>query len=254
MELPKFLDLVGESLVFNQEKKEFIFYVPDNFFDTTSKNSIAEIEGERVSMIGLCNWAIVDEDIDIKSEGKQVELHTFNFPTMFLCKPYLIQKINGLKLDKDREPKDYRILRFKKGDEVICQTRVPQIIDNVELFFKLAVITARIPTTIPYDKIWEVFIESARLNGFSFGLNAQLFGIVTAGLCRDPKDISRPFRMTDMKDMHDYKPISIKLIPNYISPYTSIISENWDESLRSAILMKDKEDLPYSPLEKVVTQ
>jgi hypothetical protein len=59
--------------------------------------------------------------------------------------------------------------------------------------------------------------------------------------------------MTDMKDMNAYKLISIKLIPNYISPYTSIISENWDESLISAILMKDKEDLPYSPLEKIVT-
>ena len=253
MQVPKFLDLVGGSLVFNQENKEFIFYVPDNFFDTTTKNPIAQVEGESVTMIGLCNWAIVDLDTNLKTEGKPVELHTFNFPTMFRCKPYLIEKINGLKLDADHEPKDYRILRFRKGDEVVCETRVPQIIDNVELFYKLAVITARIPTTVAYDKFWEIFPESARLNGFSYGLNAQLFGIVTAGLCRDPKNIERPFRMTDMKDMHAYKPISIKLIPNYISPYTSIISENWDESLRSAILMKDKEDIPYSPLEKVVT-
>ena len=58
--------------------------------------------------------------------------------------------------------------------------------------------------------------------------------------------------MTNMKDMNSYKPISVKMLPNYISPYVSIISENFDESLRSAVLMKDKEDLPTSPLEKIV--
>ena len=59
--------------------------------------------------------------------------------------------------------------------------------------------------------------------------------------------------MTDMKDMHGYKPISIKATPNYISPYVAMTSENWDESLRSAILIDDK-DIKYSPLEKIVTQ
>jgi hypothetical protein len=56
-----------------------------------------------------------------------------------------------------------------------------------------------------------------------------------------------------MKNMRDYKPIDIKMVPKFISPYTAITSENWDEALRAAILMKDKEDAPESPLEKVVT-
>lgn len=245
MEVPSFLKLVGDALVFNEDNKEFIFYVPENFFGS-NKTAIAQIEGEYVSMIGLCDWAIID------SNGKRSELKPFCFPTMFLCKPYKIEKVKGLKLDK--EPKDYRLLHFQKGDEVVSQTRVPQIMDNVELFYRLAVMTGRIPTTIPYDKLWSIFLENMELNGSSYGLNAQLFGIVVAGICRDPKDISRPFRLTDMKDMHNYKPISATLIPNYISPYTSLISENFDESLRSAVLMKDKEDIPYSPLEKVVMQ
>lgn len=248
MEVPKFLKLEGESLLFNEDNKEFIFYVPENFFDATSKRAVAEIKGDYVSMIGICDWAIID------SKGQRSELKPFCFPTMFLCKPYDIEKVKGLKLDSDREPKDYRLLHFKKGDEVVSQVRVPQIIDNVELFYKLAIITARIPSTIPYDKLWSIFLENMSLNGSSYGLNAQLFGIVIAGICRDPKDITRPFRMTNMNDMHNYKPVPVTLIPNYISPYTSIISQGWDESLASAILMKDKEDLPYSPLEKIVMQ
>lgn len=250
MEIPKFLRLEGDSLVFNEKNKTFVFYVPENFFNNHSKNAIAEIVGQYVSMIGLCNWAIVD------SNGKRSELKPFDFPTMFLCKPFEIEKVKNLKLLKQLDPADYRLLKFHEGDEVVSQIRVPQIIDNVELFYKLAVITGKFPTTIPYDKGWKIFLENMSLNGNSYGLNAQLFGLVWAGLCRDPKDISRPFRLTNMKDLNNYKPISVKLLPNYISPYTSITSENFDESLMSAIMMKDtpEKDIPYSPLEKIIMQ
>ena len=64
---------------------------------------------------------------------------------------------------------------------------------------------------------------------------------------------SKPFNKTDMKNMYNYKLINITMVPKYISPYTAITSENWDESLRAAILMKDKENAPESPLEKIVT-
>ena len=74
-----------------------------------------------------------------------------------------------------------------------------------------------------------------------------------AALARDKNDISKQFNETDMKNMLDYTLIDIRMVPKYISPYTAITSENWDESVRAAILMKDKENAPESPLEKVVT-
>ena len=56
------------------------------------------------------------------------------------------------------------------------------------------------------------------------------------------------------KDMNKYTPINIKMVPKYISPYTAITSENWDEAVRAAVLMKDKVDsTPVSPLEKIIT-
>ena len=116
------------------------------------------------------------------------------------------------------------------------------------------VTTAKIPTTIGYDKLWELFFESANLNGLSYGLNIQLFGILIAAICRDPKDFTRKFCETDMKDMHNYTPINIKMVPKYISPYTALTSENWDEAVRAAVLMKgNSENTPESPLEKVLT-
>ena len=247
MEVPKFLKKEGNALVYNRnDDSTFVFYVPENYFKNTSKISVAEINGQYVSMIGLCNWSIIDKN------GKMGKLMPFNFPTMFLCKPREIEKVKNLQLD-NTEASDYRLLKFKYEDEIVSQCRVPQLIDNVEILFKMAIMTAKIPTTIPYDQLWRVFIDSANLNGFGYGLNIQLFAILISTICRDKNDISKQFNSTDMKNMNEYRPINITMAPKFVSPYTAITSENWDESVRAAILMKDKENAPESPLEKVVT-
>ena len=247
MEVPKFLKKEGNALVYNRnDDSTFVFYVPENYFKNTSKISVAEINGQYVSMIGLCNWSIIDKN------GKRGKLMPFNFPTMFLCKPREIEKVKNLQLD-NTEASDYRLLKFKYEDEIVSQCRVPQLIDNVEILFKMAIMTAKLPTTIPANKLHEIFLDSATYNGFSYKINIQLFGLLLRYLIRDPDDITRTFAETDMKDMNKYKPINIKMVPKYISPYTAITSENWDDSVRAAVLMKDKEDAPVSPLEKVVT-
>ena len=264
MDVPRFLKLEGESLLFNEDGKEFAFVISEQFFNNTSKNPIAEIQGRYVSTIGLCEWVIGDKEITTTSSGsdkvlvdgnkKKLELKPFSFPTMFLCRPSRIEKVKNLKTNTNSEPSEYRLLIFKKGDEVISQTRVPQMIDNVELFYKIAVVTAKIPTSIPYDEGWKLFSESMELNGSKFGLNEQLFGILWSAICRDPSDLSKPFRYSSMSNMNNYKPISVKLVPKFTGIFQSIVSEGWDDSLAAAILMKDKQDLPYSPIEKVVTQ
>ena len=68
-------------------------------------------------------------------------------------------------------------------------------------------------------------------------------------MCRDPHDLSRPFRNSNFTDLTAYKPISIKDIPKYVSPHQSISSENWDEALIGAIMHPTDID---SPLETLV--
>lgn len=266
--LPAFLKRNGESLEFALDDSEFIFFVPEVFFDS---DKIASIIGNQVSMIGICNYTIVDKN------GKNNGLHPFTFPTIFTCMPYQIDKKTGIQLNKlikesanedeeetssqyipqadpdlvddDEETADYRLLRFKKGDKIVVSTHVPQNIDNVEIFFKLFLLTAKIPTTIPYDKMHEYFIENAKLNAFNYGLNMQIFGILVSEIARCKNDISKPFRFSNMNDMHNYRPISIKLTPKFVSPFVSITSENFDQSLMGAITTENHKT---TPLEKVV--
>lgn len=251
MEFPNFLSLNGESLVYNKEDgSELLFYIPEVFFDDSTKNPIARIDGEYVSCLGLFTWNIM------KKDGTLGDYKLFNYPTMILCKPSDIDKVKSLSLGDNIEPDNYRVLRFEYGDEVISQIYVPQLPDNVELFYKLSVISSKIPKNIKYNEGWKIFLENAELNGINYKLSAQLFGILWSELCRDPDDISRPFRLSKYiyKDMNAYKAISIKMSPKYVSPYTAMISENFDEGLMAADILSTKSDkeILNSPLEKIV--
>ena len=250
MQIPNFLKLEGDALVYNgKEGTELVYYVPDSFFNNTAKTAIAEIVGQYVSMIGVCSWTIVEKN------GKLGEFKPLKFPTMMLCKPYNITKEKDVTIGT-ADPDDYRILHFKVGDEVLSQTRVPQLTENIELFFKMMFYTAKIPNTISQDDLLDLLVENAALNDFNYGINYQLIGMIIASLCRDPKDINKASRLTNNKDPHYYKMISMKLYPKLISPYSAITSENWDEGIRASIMLSDKPDneIPFSPLEKVMTQ
>ena len=250
MQLPSFLKQEGDALVYNgAAETELVYYIPESFFNNTSKSAIAEIVGQYVSMIGVCKWTIVDKN------GKLGEFKPLQFPTMMLCKPYEITREKDVTIGT-ADPDDYRILHFKVGDEVLSQVRVPQITENIELFFKMMFYTAKIPNSISKDDLLDLLIENGALNDFNYGVNYQLLAMAIASLCRDPKDITKASRLTNNKDPHYYKLINMKLYPKLISPYSSIVSENWEEALRSAVLLSDKEDkdIPFSPLEKVITQ
>jgi len=237
-DIPKFLKRKDDSLLFALEDKEFVFIVPEKFFERRD----AIIIGEYVNLIGILDYAIFDKS------GKHGGLKRFNFPSVFLTKPYEIEKMKQVKLTANSEIQDYRFLKYKKDDIIVVSTKVPEEIENVEEFYKIF-LTGNLPTTIPYDKLQDYFTESARINGCNYGVSLQLFGIIISEMCRDPKNMNNPYRLAKNKNMFDYKAINIEDIPKLVSPYQSLTSVNWDEGLINAIINKNEVD---SPLEKVL--
>lgn len=237
-DIPKFLKRDGDSLLFNQEG-ELIFYIPEMYF---SRN-YAIIIGEYVNLLGVLDYAIFDE------KGKHNGLKPFRFPTVFLCKPGEMEKVKNVKLTEHVEAQDYRLLKFRKGDQVVVSVKVPEMVANAEEFYKLFT-SGKMPTTIKYDEIQDYFLENIRLNGADYGISIQLFGIIIGEMCRDPKDPSKLFRYTSMSNMTAYQMLNIREVPKYISPFTSITSENFDDSLVNAIINKNTK---YSPMEKLFT-
>ena len=87
------------------------------------------------------------------------------------------------------------------------------------------------------------------LNGSSYGMTLQMFGIVISEMCRDSSNPSRAFRHTKFTDQMSYRAISIKDLPKYISPSSSIGSENWDLGVVGAIMNPTNAN---SPMEKLL--
>ncbi len=238
--LPSFIKEEKQKLLFNAPGKEMLAYVPEKYFD----RRVAEIIGEYIEILGIFDYTV--QEI---GSSKNIGLHQFRFPNIFTTRPSQVDKVKGIKLTGDSEPTDYRILRYRDGDEVVVSTEVVQFIGNVEKFINLWYILGYITNTIPYDKLHEYIIENMDLNGESYGLNAQMFGFTISELCRSSKDSNIPFRLSGSNNMHAYKSMSIKEISKLISPYTAIISEDFDTSLVYAMMNDTPKD---TPLEKIL--
>lgn len=239
--VPPFLKRDGESLLFNNSEGEFVFFVPEIYF---SRNN-AIINGEYVELLGVLDYAITDKN------GKYGKLKAFKFPTMFTTRPSSIEKVKDLKLTQTTEPMDYRLFKYKKNDIVVVSVKVPQDVDNMEQLYRLFAISAKLPTTVRYDQMQDYFIENATLNGNSYALSLQLFGVLISKIARSKKDISKPFRLQkEITDMTDYVAIRMADIPKYMSPYSALTSENWDEAVVASIMSKSTET---SPLEMIMT-
>lgn len=225
-EVPSFLKRNGDQLLFNQDG-EFVFYVPETYFLT--KNAV--IVGDYVNILGILDYAIFDKN------GKPGKLMPFSYPSVFLTKPYTIDKQKDIKLTANSDVQDYRLFRYAKGDQIVVSVKTPQDIKYVEDYFRL-LFGGHIPNTVNYTRYVEDIQRGIALNGASYKLNWQVFGIMISELLRDREDMSKPFRNSGSKDMTAYRPINIRQVPKVVSPYAAIASENWDEDIVSALLMK----------------
>lgn len=235
--LPAFLKKDKDSVLFNADG-EFVFYVPEAFFES----KYAVVEGEYVIILGILRYEVFNE------KGKSITgLKDFTFPSSFTTKPSEIKKVKQANVGGDID--DYRVMSYTKGDQIIVSTKVPQMTENIEAFFKLF-ISGKQPKNIPYNEIQNLFLEGAKLNGMNYGVTTQVIGVAISELYRDPKDLSKPYRLSSDFDNKNYKPLNILEVPKYTSPYTAFTSQNFDDALVSSMI--NKKDT-YSPLEKLIT-
>lgn len=238
--LPNFVKEVDQKLIFSKPDSELVFYVPEKYFE----RNIVEESGEVFTLLGVFDYTVQD-----LNTGKNIGLHNFRFPSFFQSIPGKIEKKKGLMLTKYSKQEDYRILRYREGDTVIVSTIVTQFIGNVEKLNNLFYVLGYIPNTIPYDRIFQYIIDGMNINGEAYEVNNQMIGITLGEVCRDIENDRIPYRLSGKTDPHAYQTMSVKNISKLTSPYTALISEDFDESILYAMMNDNPKD---TPLEKVL--
>ena len=237
MAIPSWLKKDGESVIYNGDGY-FAFFVPESYF--LGKNAAkAIIEGEFANLFGILDYQLFNSNN--KPNGP---VRCFKFPSVFLSKPTSIDKVKNIKIVPWADADDYRVLKYEKGAQIIVSTKVPQDLQNVEFFYSLF-LGGNLPLTIPYEELYTYLIENIHLAGEDYGITNQLFGVVVSEMARDPNNLQKAFR--NSKAEH-YKAINIKDIPKFISAYSAITSENWDEAVVNAIENKSTKDIPMEKI------
>lgn len=235
-----------DNSVYYTGKGEFLLYIPEKYFD----KKFAISNGEFIDTMGILLYSVQETE----NSDPMKKLKVLKLPTMFTTKPGKIEKVKNLKL-LNLDTEDYRVLHYTNNneDQIIVNINLSENIENVETFYRMFVKTGNIPNYIPYNEIQDYFYESMRINGKGYGTNWQLFGALISEICRDKNDYSIPYYMSSAYkkgDMHSYKSIPIRDVPKYISAFSAITSENWNEAIISSITMNDKDI--YSPMEKIM--
>lgn len=241
-DVPFFLEIKGSTL-FPKKGYKVIFFIPEKYFD--SKN-ITTQDGLYLNTIGIFLYNVYKDNKPIYKDNK-----LFYYPTLFTCKPDLINKVNDLKLYKDDT---YREVIFETSNsEVVNSIHTIKNAVTAENVLKM-LLYGRIPKIIPYEDLYKLINDSALLNGISFNNIAGLEGIIVSELCRNKDDISQQFIKKYESDPKvkntDYTFLNIDAIPKYVSAYSSLISH--DKTIAIAAALEANKINDATAMEKIL--
>lgn len=235
--------LIKDNLKIKPKKDYTVkFFIPEKYFE--SKYAIQN--GSYFEVIGIFLYNVYDKNNN--SVFKENKL--FYYPTLFMCKPTEINKINKNTIYSDDT---HRELIFSEDSEVVSSIQCIQYATTSEQVLKM-LIRGRIPKIIPYEKLHNVINDSANLNGISFSNIAGLEGVIVSESCRSKDDINKPFILeyANSKSVKntDYTILNIDMIPKLVSPYSAMNS--YDKTIAIAASLEANKISDSVALEKIL--
>lgn len=234
----------GENLIFTGPYMEM--YIPESYF----QSKFAEDYGNTVQAFGLFNVRVFDE------HEKPMKLETLNVPTMIYLYPSEIEKRKTQLIPgPDNEVEEYRVAKFYRG-ATIMKSSIPQDATNVELFLKMLT-NGKVPSTIPYDQVLQVWQKNLDLNGVKLGVTSAILEIIISEIYRNPKKPEETFAKVIGKNpstsKYAYRATNIREICARNSTFAALTFEDMDQMITSSLnISKYNKAESTSPIEKIV--
>lgn len=243
----------GGDIIINTVEAEA--YILDKLFakidmESDIKSAVAYEYGDAIRTIGIFNMRFITLEGDDRTK---YPLRTFSYPNVIETYPTSVS-IKTMSLDDDIEPVKYRILHYSKGDIMMSATS-KQDSNNCEMFLNFLT-RGKIPNSIPYSKIVEIWNDNFAINGLSSGVPATIMQCIIAEMCRYNKDPVKQFRKMIGKggvSEHDYITANMRSIASYTSVFNAMTFENFGEMMTTSVNMS-RNDVKQSrsPIEKIL--
>lgn len=228
-------------------------YIPQSLFnpDLETKSSIAVRYGEGYKIVGIFNMRFYDSDEEPRDSKP---LRTFNYPNMIMTYPSE-SSIVRLKLSDYSDEEPYIVMKYYMGD-VIMNAEEVQGVDNCTKLLNM-ITKGKIPNTIPYDKFVEIWHNNFAINKFNPRVPSLVLQMIWAEMCRDPEDITKPFRLKyglGNADPTHYTESNMNNVSAASSVFSALSFERIKEKLASSVNMtRNGTEQMRSPVEEVLS-
>lgn len=221
------------------------FFIPEEYFKSTS--GFMEDRGQMVYGIGLF-------DIGFFSDGKLTEMKFLSIPTWIEMYVY-DSEIKEILLPYSNSPIPCRVLTYYEGSKVMNATIVEDA-SNAMAFLDL-ICSGKLPQTIPYNKVAQLWRKNQSLNGVHLGVPTVIEEMILATAYRDKKNLVQKFckviGKNDDVSEYDYKMASIRQICQYSSTFTALTFEDFDSMVTTSLNRSaEHKSETESPLEKII--
>lgn len=236
----------------NKDKKAIVnvdymeAYIPIRLF----KKGLNEVLGDRLNIFGIFNFKIGDKNGNIKGD----RVYTYKFPTMMITQPNSIEN-REFELIKGTGVQKYKVLKYFKGDQLLCNTDVVASIDNVEKFVNL-LIDGNLPNTMKYTDVLKAFLDNTMINKQNLGVSSLIFEVVISEIYRYKGDMSSPLRKYIGKGKcgeYDYEAANARTICANNGTFAALTFEDPNTMLITSMnkLRYGRKENP-SPIEKII--
>ena len=240
----------GEKIVFTGHYMEA--YIPSSYFE----GRLGENYGSSIKVFGLFNVRCFDKN------DKPLKLETLNIPTMITMYPSEIVEKDIQLLDDevdaselDEEEDRYTIAKFYNGD-VITNASIAQDASNVEMFLKILT-SGKVPKTIPYSKVLQIWQENLLLNNVRLGVTSTVLEVIISEIYRNAKKPEETFakaigRNPNLSE-YAYRTANIREVCARNSTFAAMTFEDMDQMITSSLNINAYgKTESASPIEKII--
>lgn len=231
----------GSNVVLNDNYCEF--YIPKAYLDS----KWATMESDRLRTIGIFNVGLFD------AKGNIRDLKVFNVPTECFLNVY--DTDDRVVEFKQMKATDCLVLKYVK-DQIIMEDSVIEDSEYAQTFLDI-VMKGKLPNTIPYDKVLQVWRKNLELTSVNFNVPSSVLEMILATCYRDKDNIQKKFATVagSNKDvsMYDYVMLNIRRICQYSSTFTGMTFEDINSMITTSLnRSRDKIEEMESPVEQII--